>query len=501
MYKTFDVAIIGGGVVGCAIARELSRYRLDVVVLEREPDVARGTSSKNSGVVHTGINVPPGSLKARLNVAGAAAFEALCRELDVPFKRVGKLVIAMRAEEAPELQALLTRGSANGVPDLEIIDSETVRRLEPNVSGYAALHAPTAAITCPYSLTIALAENAASNGVAFQLESPVTSIVPPGEAFTLTTPSGLVNALLVINSAGLHADRVARMAGLSKYRVYPCRGEYVILDKSRCGLITRMVYPVPPKGGPGLGVHITPTVDGNILLGPSATYIRGRDDVRTTMAMRRQLLKEAAELLPGISPGDAIAAYSGVRPKTVPSSRGGFGDFIIEEPPETLGMLHLVGIESPGLTAAPAIAALAREWVLRYLPRPESPRFNGRREPSPRFRELVAESQAALAAVDPDYGQIVCRCELVTKAEVLESIRNPLGAKSLISIKYRSRAMMGRCQGGFCGPRVVDLLRETGVPVDRITLRGGGSWMFAGTTRGTANGAGRAPVTTGAGDD
>lgn len=485
MAESYDVAIVGGGVVGCAIAHELSAYDLRVVLFERESDVARGTSGKNSGVVHTGINVPTGSLKARFNVAGAALFEDVCRALGVPFKRVGKLVVALAEADAPELDGLLARGRANGVPQLEIIDGAEVKRLEPRIAGVAALHAPTAAITCPYSLTIALAEAAALNGVDIRLDSPVTRIHAAGGSggYEVKARTGAVQATLVINAAGLHSDRIAALAGVDRWRIYPVRGEYAILDRAKGDLITRMVYPVPPKGGAGLGVHITPTVDGNILLGPSAAYIRSKIDTRTTAEVRRELLTEAAQLLPGISAADVITAYSGVRPKLVSRSKGGFADFVIEEAPETPGMMHLVGIESPGLTAAPAIGVHVAKWVLERIPRDRKVSIQGGRRTTVRFRERSLEERAGLIESDPDYGKIVCRCELVTEREVLDAIRNPLHARSLTSLKYRSRAMMGRCQGGFCGPRIVDIMLQNGVDPASISLRGGQSWMFVGSSR------------------
>ncbi|MBI2965423.1 MAG: FAD-dependent oxidoreductase [Chloroflexi bacterium] len=240
---------------------------------------------------------------------------------------------------------------------------------------------------------------------------------------------------------------------------------------------------MPPKGGAGLGVHITPTVDGNILLGPTAAYIRSKIDTRTTAEVRRELLVEAAQLLPGISAADVITAYSGVRPKLVSRTRGGFADFVIEEAPETPGMMHLVGIESPGLTAAPALGVHVAKWVLERIPRARRDSIrDGKRAPV-RFRELGLEERAALIEADPDYGRIVCRCELVTEREILDAIRNPLHARSLTSLKYRSRAMMGRCQGGFCGPRIVDILVENGIDPASISLRGGRSWMFIGSSR------------------
>ena len=478
----FDVAIIGGGVVGCAIARELSRYQLRVAVLERAADVARGTSGKNSGVVHTGINVPTGSAKARYNVAGARVFEQYCADLDVPFVRCGKVIVALTEAEVPDLDSLMARGVANGVADLEIIDSATLKKMEPNIEGAGALNVPTAAITCPYTLNIALAESAAAAGIEFMLNTPVLDINGQQGAFELETPGGTVSAALIINSAGLFADKVARMAGVTRWRIWPCRGEYLVLDKSKGGLINSMVYPLPPKGGAGLGIHITPTTDGNILLGPSADYTNDGDDVRTTAKIRRQLLAEASELLPGLTPRDVITAYSGVRPKLNPSRIGGFGDFVVEEVPEAPGIMHLVGIESPGLTAAPAIADDVTGWVRERIPAKRNPGFKKKWSSVRRTREEELAVIGGLIEDDPAYGEIVCRCEMVTRREIIDAINNELDATSLNAIKYRSRATMGRCQGGFCGPRIVDLLIEHGEEPESITLNGGDSWLFMGTT-------------------
>jgi len=484
MKKEYDVAVVGGGVVGCAIARELSRYQLSVVLLEKESDVARGTSGKNSGVVHTGFNVPKGSLKARLNVLGASMFEELCTALNAPFKPVGKLVVALTAAEAPDLEKLKALGDANGVPSLEIIDSKELKRMEPNISGYAAMHAPTAAITCPFRFTIALAESAVANGADILLQAGVKGISGKLGEFKISTTRGTVRSKLVVNSAGLYADHVAKLAGVSRYKIYPCRGEYVIIDKARSDLISRMIYPVPPKGGSGLGVHLTPTIDGNILIGPSAAYVRSKTSDGTTGAMARQLVKEARELLPGLSNRDVITSYAGLRPKTVSSAVGGFNDFTIEELPELPGMMHLVGIESPGLTAAPAIALDIAKWAGSHLQLRRNEQFHPERRAPVIFNDLPPEEQADLVDADPDYGQIICRCESVTRREILEAIHNPLGTQTLGAIKYRSRATMGRCQGGFCGPNIEKILEEeTGVSPTEMSLKGDGSWLFTGSTK------------------
>ena len=482
MSHKFDVAIVGGGVVGCAIARELSRYQLKVAVLERAADVARGTSGKNSGVVHTGINVPADSVKGKYNVAGAQFFEQYCADLDVPFDRCGKVIVALGESELPDLEALKAKGEAIGVQQLEIIDRDTLKKMEPNIEGAGALNVPTAAIACPYTLNIALAESAAAGGVEFMLNTQVLDINGEQGSFELETPNGTVSADLIVNSAGLFADKVARMVGVTRWRIWPCRGEYLILDRSKGDMINSMVYPVPPKGGAGLGIHITPTTDGNIILGPSADYTNDGDDVRTTAKVRRQLLAEATEFLPGISPRDVITAYSGMRPKLVPSSVGGFGDFVVEEVPEAPGVMQLVGIESPGLTAAPAIAEEVSRWARERIPAKKNPDFKKTWSSVRRTREEELGVIDELVAEDPGYGEIMCRCEMITRREIVDSINNELNATSLNAIKYRSRATMGRCQGGFCGPRIVDLLIKHGGTPESLTLNGGGSWMFMGST-------------------
>ncbi|HJO59255.1 MAG TPA: NAD(P)/FAD-dependent oxidoreductase [SAR202 cluster bacterium] len=480
----YDVIVIGGGVVGTAITRQLTRYDLNVALIEKNSDVSRGTSGKNSGVVHTGFNVPTGSVKAELNVAGAKHFESLCEELGVPFKRVGKLVVALTKEEIPDLRKLKEIGDANGVPELAIIGEDEVNLREPNVRGIAALHAPTAAITCPYTLTIALAESAALNGADILLNKEVKKISGVMGGFQIGMGGDSIQSKLIINSAGLYSDQVARLAGVRRYKVWPCRGEYVIIDNAKSNLLTSMVYPVPPKGGSGLGVHITPTIDGNILLGPSAEYVKHKRSDGTSGATVTKLLREAQELLPALDPRDVITSYAGIRPKTVSSSVGGFGDFIIEEALEVPGMMNLVGIESPGLTAAPAIAEKVSLWVEEKLGLQARSSFVSEKKRSLPFRERSFDCRQDLINEDASYGQIVCRCEMVTRKEIVEAIQNPLGVQTLSGIKYRSRAMMGRCQGGFCSTRIVEIMTgEFKVPSRKITLKGRGSELFIGSTK------------------
>ncbi|MEA2015292.1 MAG: NAD(P)/FAD-dependent oxidoreductase [Actinomycetota bacterium] len=478
----YDMVIIGGGVVGCAIARELSRYKISIAVLEKEDDVGWGISCRNSGVVHAGFNNKPGTLMAQFCVEGNKSFAELCRQLNVPYKKIGKLVVAKKKEEIKGLQKLKQQGDKNRVKGLEIINSDEIKRLEPNVSGIAALYSPETAITSPYLLTIALAENALDNGAHFFLNTEVKSIAKlKNSDFRINSNRGKFTSSYVINSAGLYSDRVAHMVEKNKYRIYPCRGEYHVLDKNISWLINHLIYPVPQAGAGGLGVHLTPTIDGNILIGPSNEYVKSKDNLSTTSSVMKMLSAEARKFLPLISPGYIIRSYSGLRAKQAPSSEGGFWDFVIEESETVKNFINLIGIESPGLTAAQPIAKRVVEIINKKERLNPNPNFNPSRKGILRFEEQDEETKKALIKQDPDYGEIVCRCEKVTKKEILEAINNPLGTRSLISIKYRTRAMMGRCQGGYCQTRIMEILRESfKLSPQEITLKGNNSYLLTG---------------------
>ena len=478
----YDIAIIGGGVVGCAIARELSKYKVNVAVLEKEDDVSWGISCRNSGVVHAGFNNKPGTLMAQFCVEGNKSFAELCSQLDVPYKKIGKLVVAKKKEEITGLKKLKVQGDKNRVKGLEIINSDEIKRLEPNVSGIAALFSPETAITSPYLLTIALAENALDNGVSFFLNTEVKSITRLNNShFRIKTNEREFTSSYVINSAGLYSGYIARMVGIKKYRLYPCRGEYHILDKNVSWLINHLVYPVPQAGAGGLGIHLTPTIDGNILIGPSNEYIRRKDNLSVTSSVMKMLSAEARKFLPLISPQYIIRSYSGLRAKQAPSSEGGYWDFVIEESDIVDNFINLIGIESPGLTAAQPIAKRVVEIINKKEKLNANPSFNPLRKGILRFEEQDEETKKALIKQDPDYGEIVCRCEKVTKKEIIEAINNPLGARSLISIKYRTRAMMGRCQGGYCQTRIMEILRESfKLTPQEITLKGNNSYLLTG---------------------
>ena len=477
MKQVYDVAIIGGGVVGSAIARDLTRYRLRVLLLEREEDVAEGISKANSGVLHAGFNVKPGTLKARFNIEGLAYFPDLARELDVESRMCKKLVVAKDDAERGQLERLLEQGRRNGCSGLSIVDERRIAQLAPGVRGKWALFSESTGIINPFQFTVALAENAAENGAHIMLNREVTAIEPPSggstpedqstgadeEGFVIRAGGRRFRSRLVINAAGLASDRIARMVSPEfEERIHPVRGEYHILDREHAGLLDMAVYPVPHADGRGLGVHLTPTTNGNILFGPSAEFIDSPEDTATTPEVRDQLLQEARELMPSLRGAGVIKSYAGLRPKLFgPDARLSFRDFYIREAKGVPGFLNLVGIESPGLTSAPAIARyVRREFVAAYLPLEEREDFDGRRQGIPRSSRLSAEERVRLWREDPAYGEIICRCEGISRAELRRAAENPLGAKSLNALKKRTHAMMGRCQSGFCLPRISRLLTD-----------------------------------------
>ncbi|OYT27106.1 MAG: FAD/NAD(P)-binding oxidoreductase [Candidatus Altiarchaeales archaeon ex4484_96] len=482
MSEVLDYLIVGGGVVGCNIARELSRFDLKTVLCEKECDVAMGTSGRNSGVAHAGFYMIPKTLKAELNVRGHQMLPALCEEIGAQYNVIGKLVVAEKDDEIPYLLKLKRQGEINGTQGLRLIDADEVSKIEPNIRALKALYSPTSAILDPFQLTIGLAENALINGARIELNTEVLEIKHHEDYFTVETNKGSYKTRNIINSAGLYADKISALAGVEGYRIYPCRGEYHVLDKGVGHLLNTLVYPVPPKDSGGLGVHLTPTVDGNIMLGPSADYINEPCDLANTPDVMNQLLDEARLMLPALKRKDFIRSFAGNRPKLIPTSSNETVDYVIKE--EYEGFINLVGIESPGLTAAPAIAERVIGLIKKRDELIEKKSFNPKRDKPVRFSRLTDEQKARLIAAEPAYGQIVCRCETVTKKEVLDALHNPLGAKSINSIKIRSRASMGRCQGGFCWPKIVQLIEDELKPeLKDIRLCGAGSNMFIGKTK------------------
>lgn len=484
MENRFDVLIVGAGAVGCAIARELSRYRLRTVVVEKEADVAAGTSGRNSAVVHAGFNNKVGSLMAKLCVEGNEGFEALCRELDVPYKKTGKLIVAFDGAQVEILKNLIRQGEANGCKGLRLIGQEELRTLAPNIGGIAAMSSPNTAIFDPFLYTVALAENALKNGAEFRLSTEVTAIGRENGLFAVETNAGTLHSRILINSAGLRSGEIAAMAGVEGYRIYPCRGEYLILDKIAQENLAMPVYPAPAPGIGGLGVHLTPTIHGNIIIGPNAEYIDDDEDCSTEKKTLDQLFAEAKLLMPALQRKDIIGAYSGIRSKLAPPEEGGFRDFIIREEPGVENFIDLVGIESPGMTASMPIARRVAAMVTEKLHPAENTAFDPTRQGILRFAEQTPEKKAELIARDSDYGEIICRCQHITKKEICQAIENPLGVRTISAIKYRAWPTTGRCQGGYCLNRIVEILeKEYGIAPEHITQRGGGSELFSGRVK------------------
>ena len=472
------VAIIGGGVIGAMTARELSRYELDVTILEKESDVAMGATRANSAIVHAGFDAKEGSLKAKMNVAGSIMMEQVCSELGVKYKRNGSLVIGFNDEDRAELEKLCQRGKENGVEGLRVIEKAELHRLEPNISENAtcALDAPTGAIVCPYELCIAAMGNAMDNGAKLILDFEVSSIERTENGFVITSANGRnFEADYVINAAGIYSDRVAKMAGDNSFEVHPRRGEYVLLDRECGATVTHTIFRTPSKMGKG--ILVTPTVDGNLLTGPTSTDIADKEDTSTTAAGLARLMGEACENVEGGVPyGKSITSFCGLR------AVGSTGDFIINAKE---GFINVAGIESPGLSSAPAIAVYVRELLAgEGLELTAKTNFNPVREPKHRFREASIEEKNEIIARDPAYGRIICRCETISEGEILDAIRSNPPARDIDGVKRRTRAGMGRCQGDFCGPYVMELIaKERGVEFEKVTKSGGNSTMVTGKTK------------------
>lgn len=484
MQKQYDVVIIGAGAVGCAVAFELSKYALEVAVIEKESDVAAGTSGRNSAVVHAGFNNKPGTLMARLCVEGSQGFEALCEELGVLYQKTGKYLIAFDDDDLRTLDRLVQQGTANGVKGLKLIEADELHEHLPYVGGIGAMSSPETAIINPFQYVIALAETATANGVNFYLENKVQAIEKREDMYYLETEENTFCTKYLINCAGLHSGEIASMMGVTGFQIYPCKGEYYILDKTVLEYLPVPVYPAPKVGIGGLGVHLTPTTDGNILIGPSAEYIDQAEDYASTAPVMEQLFREAKQLLPILERKHIIGSYVGNRSKLAPPSEGGFRDFVIREFPHAPGAIQLIGIESPGLTASMPIAKMVVAMLKEHEQLPVNPDFKVERRNSVRFHSLPYEGQRKLIAADPDYGEIICRCEQITKREIRDAIENPLGVKTISGIKYRCRATTGRCQGGYCLARIADILiKEYHLPPESITHRGQQSNLFEGFLR------------------
>ncbi len=482
--NNFDIIIIGGGVIGTSILREFSAYELRILLLEKNNDVAEGITKANSGVIHSGFNVPPGSLKARFNVSGCKMIYNLAMDLNVPVKKTGKLVVAFDEEGKNRLQQLMRQGEENGSPDLEIVDTTRMKELEPLAGGKWGLWSPHTGIISPYLFTIALAESAGENGAEIRLNSPVVAISRKNKQYYVETTAGTYSSEWVINCAGLQSDEIARMIGIDDYQIYPYRGEYLITDKPDKLELRMPIYPVPSVNGPGLGVHITPTAENTILIGPSAEFVDSRTDLATTHIVMEDLKAEAYRLVPELDGIPFIHSYSGIRPKLVhPDNDSSFHDFIVEEKKAFPQFINLIGIESPGLTSAPSIAGYVRNIISSRRPLELKSDYNFRRPAIPRFASMSDEERLRRTESDSLWSEMVCRCETVTRAEVEDAMDRVMGEISLDAIKRRTRCGMGRCQGGFCTPRITSILKDRGYPPEKLTKKGEGSQLFYGVIK------------------
>lgn len=473
----FDIVIIGAGVVGGMIARTLSAYDLKLCIVEKENDVAMGATKANSAIVHAGFDAKVGSLKARMNVRGSEMMPKIAAELGVKYQKNGSLVIGFTEEDREIIKELYERGCTNGVKGLRVIDQEELKVLEPNLSDkvLCALYAPTGAITCPYELTIAAVGNAMDNGVQLELNFEVSEIREKDGYYEVCAGEKILETKYIINAAGLYSDKIAAMVGDTSFYVHPRRGEYILLDRECGDLVSHTIFRTPSKMGKG--ILVTPTVDGNLLTGPTSVDIEDKEDTSATSVGFESIIGQAKENVPAIPFNKTITSFCGLR------AVGSTGDFIINSPKN--GFINLGGIESPGLTSAPAIAEyvveLLKEQRMELLPKEN---YNPIREPQHSFKEASMDEKNEMIKKDKSFGKIVCRCETVTEGEILRAIRTNPGARDLDGVKRRTRAQMGRCQGGFCGPQIVELLaKELGISYEAVTKSGEGSYINIGRTK------------------
>lgn len=471
-----DIIIIGAGITGCAVAEKLSQYHASVIVLEKSIDLAEGATKANSGIVHAGYDALPGTLKAFYNVRGASMFPELCKNYNIPYRQCGALVVALSDNERATLEGLKKRGEANGVKHLSVIDKKDVLALEPNINPQvvSALYIPDSAIISPYETAFALADNAAINGVSFLFEHPVSNVYHDTGLFTVQSGNDFFHCKALINCAGSGAANIHNQLSGSELEMIHRRGQYYLLDRPAVLPFSRTVFQCPSIMGKG--VLITPTVHGNLLIGPNAEDINDPDDTATTANGLSEVLQKAFRTWPSLSVRQNITNFSGVRAHLKTD------DFIVGQCPEVPGYFEAIGIESPGLSSAPAIALDLSKQVSDYLHLVHQETTSVFIAPAPSFHDMNNEQRADAVRSDRAYGNIVCRCEMVTEAEIRAAIRRPVGARTVDGVKRRTRAGMGRCQGGFCLPRVADIIsEETGIPLQAVTKDGGGSYILSGT--------------------
>lgn len=473
----YDIAIIGAGVTGAMIARTLSAYKSKICILEKENDVAMGATRANSAIVHAGFDAEEESLKAKLNVKGSEMMKKVTDELGVKYKNNGSLVIGFNDDDRKMIEVLKNRGDANGVKGLRILDSNELHEIEPNISDNAtcALYAPSGAIVCPYELTIAAIGNAMDNGADLELNFNVTDILECNGYYTIKSENKSIDAKYVINAAGVYADNIAKMIGDESFSITPRRGEYILLDKACGNLISHTIFRTPSKMGKG--ILVSPTVDGNLITGPTSVDIDDKENNSTTSEGFAKIIKEAGENLKTVPYGKTITSFCGLR------ATGNTGDFIINSPKK--GFINVAGIESPGLSASPAIAEYVAELIKEQgFNAKKNESYNPNRKPMHYFKEASIDEKNEIIKENPSFGRVVCRCETVTEGEILEAIHTNPKATDLDGVKRRTRSGMGRCQGGFCSPYIVELLsKELGIEYEKVTKSGGDSYINIGKTK------------------
>lgn len=475
--NVYDIVIIGAGVSGCASARELSKYDAKVLVVEKDEDVCAGTSKANSAIVHAGFDAQSGSLMAKLNLEGNLMMPQLCKDLDIPFIQNGSLVCCTNKGDRQGLQDLYDRGIVNGVSGLSIIERDEVLKLEPNIADgvCSALYAPTGGIIDPFIMNVAFAENANVNGVEFQFNTEVQDFVYD-DLWTIKTNNGDIKTKCVVNAAGVYADVLHNKVSNDKIHITSRRGDYVLLDKSAGNHVSRTIFMLPSKFGKG--ILVTPTVHGNLLLGPTAIDIENREGTNTTADGLSQVLEKSALTVKNIPVREAITSFAGLR------AHEDNHEFIIGEVKDAPGFFDCSGIESPGLTSAPAIGVLVADLLATKLSLTKKDNFVATRKGILDPQSLSDEDRSQLIKEKPEYGQIICRCESISEGEIIDAINRPIGAKSLDGVKRRVRAGMGRCQAGFCSPRVMEILsRELGTDITNITKSGGNSKILVGKNK------------------
>lgn len=475
-----DVLIIGAGAVGCAIARELTKYQVKVLVIDKNEDIGGDASKSNSAIIHTGYDAPPGTLESALVVAANPMYELLSQQLDVPFAEVGAILPAFTDEQFEQLPALKEKAFNNHVYDVEYLTGEQLLQREPNLNPEvkAGLYIPRESIIDPFLLVVAYAENAQGNGASFLLGTKVTGIsVADGKVIGAETTAGIIKAKYIVNAAGLYGDEIAEMVGKNDYFVNPRKGQFYIIDKNTKCKVNHIVLPIPTKVTKGK--LICPTIHGNLLVGPTAEELTDKQDASTTAEGLASVELDVRRLVPHVCMQDSITQYSGLRPNRNPEG------LHVDTYDDLKNYVNLSGIRSTGLTASLSLGKYVAQTLLNIGMNAQfNPKFNPIRKGIPRFRELTREEQVLLVKENPLYGRVICRCETITEGEIVEAMKRPIPARSMDAVKRRVRAGLGRCQGSFCGPKVMEILaRELDLPVDQINKNQPGSYLITGRVR------------------